>query len=109
MTNIHERLENNLNSFMFDVSEVQDVVKERYKLLENSLSSFKMLIELKILGRNDLISTNVKKIYELFFGLHKHVDCFLSAKHYLFKYVRAFNIEYKAYLEKKNDSDIAIF
>lgn len=54
-----------MKSFKFDVSEVQTVVRERYEMIEKSLSEFKESIKLKY----DLISIEAKKIDGFFRSL----------------------------------------
>ncbi|CAI9290397.1 unnamed protein product [Lactuca saligna] len=95
------RLDDNIKSFKFDIFKVQNVARERHELLEKQLSTLKESIELKIQGLYDLISSKFKNTRDFCYGVRLNVDRLISTVNTLLEDVQAFNVEYKAKIEKK--------
>lgn len=78
VTHIHGRLEDNSRSFNFEVSKEKNVSRERHEFIEKGLSTLKESIELKVEGVYDLITSEVKKIGDLYYGVQSNVNSLIS-------------------------------
>lgn len=66
MAELHLKMDHNVKSFQFDLTEVCNIARERNEIIEKQLFEFKTSIELKFKEIFDFLNNEVKKIDKLF-------------------------------------------